>query len=232
METIQELFKGQFILSPEKIGEGLARCRAFVFDWDGVFNAGNKDAEGSSPFNEVDSMGTNLLRFNHYLRTGAAPLSAIISGETNKIAFQFAKRESFAALYCGFRNKTEALEHLCGQHSLRPEEVVFFFDDVLDLALAKSAGLRIMIGRSCNPYLTQYAVENGLVDYITANSGGSCGIREAAEMLMAASGRAGETFGHRIRYSEDYAAYLKARNSADTTLYLTKDAQIYSKDSL
>ena len=31
--------------------------RALVFDWDGVFNDGWKDAQGGSPFSEVDSMG-------------------------------------------------------------------------------------------------------------------------------------------------------------------------------
>ena len=37
----------------------LARTKAVLFDWDGVFNDGFKDAEGGSPFSEVGSMGVN-----------------------------------------------------------------------------------------------------------------------------------------------------------------------------
>ena len=57
-------FEGASGISPDR----LDKIKAFVFDWDGVFNNGAKDSEGASPFNEVDAMGTNLLRFNHHLR--------------------------------------------------------------------------------------------------------------------------------------------------------------------
>jgi 3-deoxy-D-manno-octulosonate 8-phosphate phosphatase (KDO 8-P phosphatase) len=37
----------------------LARTKAVLFDWDGVFNDGFKDAEGGSSFSEVGGMGVN-----------------------------------------------------------------------------------------------------------------------------------------------------------------------------
>src|SRR5690606_36743845 len=126
---IADHFKGQFIIAPELMREKLDQVKAFVFDWDGVFNNGMKDENGSSPFSEVDSMGTHMLRLNHYLRTGKPPLPAIITGEKNKAAFSLAEREHFNAVYYGIRRKAAALAHLCLTHHLAPGEVAYIFDD-------------------------------------------------------------------------------------------------------
>src|SRR5690606_10938202 len=93
LNKIIEQFKGQVQTTPELLREKLSGVKAFVFDWDGVFNDGMKDEKGSSRFSEVDSMGTNLLRFNHFLRSGELPITAIISGEKNQAAFTLAERE-------------------------------------------------------------------------------------------------------------------------------------------
>src|SRR5580704_1165232 len=92
-------FKGNFLEASFALAEKLAGVKAIVFDWDGVFNNGVKDENGSSSFSEVDAMGTNLFRFNHYMRTGKVPITAIISGESNKSSETLAKREHFDAVY-------------------------------------------------------------------------------------------------------------------------------------
>ena len=69
--------------------------KAFIFDWDGVFNNGQKNANSSSNFNETDSMGTNLLRYSYFLTNGVLPITAVISGEKNEAAFYFCERECF-----------------------------------------------------------------------------------------------------------------------------------------
>ncbi len=53
---------GSFVTPVEELIQKLDECRAVVFDWDGVFNAGRKGQASSSGFSEVDSMGTNMLR--------------------------------------------------------------------------------------------------------------------------------------------------------------------------
>ena len=45
--------------SEKELLRRLARTKAVLFDWDGVFNDGFKDAEGGSSFSEVGSMGVN-----------------------------------------------------------------------------------------------------------------------------------------------------------------------------
>ncbi|MBI1344538.1 MAG: phosphatase [Terrimonas sp.] len=205
-------FKGRFIASSGGIAEKLKNIKAFVFDWDGVFNEGRKDASGSSPFSEVDAMGTNLLRFNHYLRNQQNPFCAIISGERNESSFAFAEREHFHAVYFGVKHKINAIEHICSNAQLLPEDIAFIFDDVLDFSAAKAVGLRIMIGRQQTLLLSEYAHKNNLADYITAYSGGSHGLRETTELLMAVSGFYNETIDFRMQNSLEYKNYLQARN--------------------
>lgn len=217
---MQEIpFSGSFVTPREKLAAQLAGIKAFVFDWDGVFNDGKKDLGGSSVFSEVDAMGTNLLRFNHFLRHQQQPVCAVISGEKNEISFAFARREHFHGVYFGIKHKIQALDHFCRLHKLKASEIAFVFDDVLDFSVAEVTGIRIMIGRPSTALLQEFARKNGLVDYITASDGGAHGLRESAELLMALSGRYNETIDHRMRNSDWYQTYLSSRNEAETVLY-------------
>ena len=105
LKHITALFNGRFLTEPVAIQEKLFQAKAFVFDWDGVFNNGAKNENGSSPFSEVDSMGINMLRFNHYLQRQQNPLAAIITGEKNQAANMFAKREHFHSVYYNIKTK-------------------------------------------------------------------------------------------------------------------------------
>lgn len=226
---ITEKFKGQFVASPEELKLKLSKIKAFVFDWDGVFNNGQKNENATSFFSEVDAMGTNLLRFNYFQRLHKIPYTAIISGENNSAAYTLAKREHFQAIYYGIKYKALALQHLCMTHHIKPEEVAFVFDDVLDLSMAAKCGLRIMVQRACNPLLVDFAVENNMVDYITAGDGQSHAVREAAELLMGLSDIYKFTIRARLDYTEEYIAYLQNRNQATTVCYTAQAADIVEK---
>ncbi len=219
-------FKGEFITNAEALAAKLHRVKAFVFDWDGVFNGGWKDSEGSSAFNEIDAMGSNLLRFNHHLRNNKQAVAAIITGENNKAAIAFAKREHFNAVYCGIKYKAVALDHLCKAHGLADEEVAFFFDDVLDFSIAERVGLRVMIGRDCNPLMIDWARDKGNIDYLTHSDGVHYALREAFELLTGISGKYEETISERAQFTERYQRYLKERNEAETSFYTVKDSKI------
>lgn len=222
-QNVVELFKGQFLETPEKIAEKFAGIKAFVFDWDGVFNNGVKNENGSSTFNEIDAMGTNMLRFNYYMRSSQLPITAIITGENNIDAQKLALREHYDALYYGIKTKQEALKHLCKTHFLRPNEVVFFFDDILDLAVAELVGLRVMINRECNPLLLEYVKNNKLADYITSATSGNFPVREAIELFIGLTGMYNETIRERINNSELYKKYLMNRNLNNTAIYTNQN---------
>ncbi|HRO42444.1 MAG TPA: hypothetical protein PL009_06395 [Flavipsychrobacter sp.] len=223
---ISENFKGNFITEPLQLQQKLSKIKAYVFDWDGVFNNGQKDENGSSPFNEVDAMGTNLLRFNHYLRTGELPHFVIISGENNKAAHTLAKRESFHAVYSGIKYKPEALDHLCRTCSIKPDEIAFIFDDVLDFSVAARTGVRFMVQRACNPLLTDYVVAQNLADYLTGCDGNNNAVREVVELMMGINGKYKETIEERMNFTETYQRYLKLRNRSEARFYLSKEAKI------
>src|SRR5579871_3769722 len=201
---ITNLFKGKFLTDVPAFAEKFSAIKAFVFDWDGVFNNGIKNENGSSAFSEIDAMGTNLLRFNHYLRNDKTPIVAVISGEKNKAAFTLARREHFHAVYYKFVHKIAALDHLCNQHQLQYHEVAFIFDDVLDFSVAKICGLRLMISRECNPLLLKFVEENKLADYLTFADGGNHAVREIVELLTGISGKYDETISQRMQFSETY----------------------------
>jgi 3-deoxy-D-manno-octulosonate 8-phosphate phosphatase (KDO 8-P phosphatase) len=219
MNTEQEQtfsrFKGRFLTVPELFLQKLSAIRAFVFDWDGVFNNGFKDANGSSAFSEIDAMGTNLLRYNHYLCHSGVPAMAIISGERNTAAFTLARREHFDAVYYKVLHKADALEHFCKRKNLQFREVAFIFDDVLDFSVAELCGFRVLLSRACNPLMIEFAIRKGLVDYLTHSDGGHHAVREVSELITALSGRYEETISGRMQSGENYQHFLQMRNQPD-----------------
>jgi 3-deoxy-D-manno-octulosonate 8-phosphate phosphatase (KDO 8-P phosphatase) len=226
LDQIKSVFKGNFIIEPGLLRQKLSPIRAIVFDWDGVFNDGIKNENGSSSFSEVDAMGTNLLRFNHYLQVKNNLFVAIISGEKNPLAFSFARREHFNEVYYKVRHKAAAINHLCQFNHLQPEEIAFIFDDVLDFSAAKICGVRIMVGRDSNPLLADFAVNNNLVDYITFADGGQYAVRESAELIMALSGQYEQTIRQRMEFSDGYKHYWQMRNLVEPLFYTTDEAAI------
>lgn len=227
---ITDIFKGSFISSILEIRKRLSTIKAFVFDWDGVFNNGEKDAAGSSPFNEIDAMGTNMLRFNYYLTHQKNPITAIITGEQNTAAFTLAKRECFHKVYFKIKHKVQAMEHLCKTYQIQPQEVCFVFDDVLDFSAASVCGLRMMIQRNANPLLIEFAIEKGLVDYCTYNNGSTHAIREIAELLPAIAGNYEATIANRMQFSSTYVDYLAKRNAEKPSFYTINQSQIIEQE--
>ena len=226
LKNINSFFRGQFQTSPEELRNKLAAIKAYVFDWDGVFNDGAKNENGSSPYSEIDSMGTNLLRFNHYLITGKVPVFSILSGEKNRSCFTLANREHFDTVYFGVKHKAAAIEHLCERYDLRPSEIAFVFDDVLDLSAALLVGVRIMVPHPSTSMLIDYAVSQHMVDYTCFSGGKEGAVRECTELMMALRGRYNETIEQRVASSETYQQYLTLRQAIITS-FLTVDASLF-----
>jgi 3-deoxy-D-manno-octulosonate 8-phosphate phosphatase (KDO 8-P phosphatase) len=226
MSHITQLFTeigGQFITPEAELIEKLKHVKAFVFDWDGVFTDGGKDHLLQSRFNEVDSMGTNLLRFSYFLNHKTIPYTAIISGEKNSAAFTFVDRERFHASYSKFANKLDATKHFCAIHNLQPNEICFVFDDVLDLSLAEICGVRIYISRKSNPLLNEYVIRHFLADYVTGSSSGETAVREATELLIGLNANFNEVITERKNFSESYSNYLALRKATTPIYYTTQE---------
>jgi len=228
-KEIEKLFKGRFLTLSADIRAKLEKIKVYIFDWDGVFNNGQKDENNTSLFNEIDAMGINMLRFNHYKRKGAMPIFGIVTGERNSASHAFSEREHMDFVYYKIKHKSIALEHLCKKHNITPDEVLFVFDDVLDLDVAKKVGVRMMVSRPANPLLIKYAEEGKLMDYLTANDSNNHALREAIELLIGLTGKYDETLSDRIEYNDTYRKFITLRNSLLTEYYTVDGDNIITK---
>ena len=175
---------GQFISSAFTMRQKLQNIKAFIFDWDGVFNDGFKHSTTGSGFSEVDSAGLRLLRYAYYLvNQKNAPL-AIITGAENPSAKWLLEKQDGNALYQKAFDKNVALQHFCNKHGLKAHEIAFVYDDVIDLKITEKCGLSFCIGRLANPLFMNYVEEKSLADYITASQGNEHGVREVCELLV------------------------------------------------
>ena len=207
---------GRLLVTPGEVRARLAGVRAFLFDWDGVFNDGMKRAGVPSGFSEADAMGTNLLRFGWWLRDGQVPFTGILTGQDNPAATVLAEREHFQVVYRGFLDKLLALRDLETRFGIRPEQVCFLFDDVLDLGAADRCGLRVLVRNGASPLLAGWTERESLCDYSTGREGGSHAVRETAELLLGLTDRYDEVVRERSVHSQRYRSYLATRNETAT----------------
>ena len=217
---------GKLLIDSAELSSRLSGIRAFLFDWDGVFNNGEKNIEGHSVYSETDSMGINMMRFHYHLQKKVMPVCAVISGEHNRLSYKWAQRENLHAVYAGIKHKEVALDDICKTHHLQPEEVLFVYDDVLDLSLAAKAGLRFLVHHAGNPAFESFCKRHMLADYITQQEGGQHAVREISEVVMEYSGDYDLTIQHRMEYSQAYLDYLEARNKIKTPFLTFKDGII------
>jgi len=217
----------QFILPQEELIAKLKGVKALIFDWDGVFHSGYKSENQSSLFSEADSMGVNMLRFAYsLLNDGEIPYTAIITGENNKTAFYWAEREHLDDVFFKIKDKVEILNWLEENKGLKKEEVLFVFDDILDLSMAKECGVRYMINRDASIALHSYCKENKMCDLITANDGGNHAVRELCELTINLLGNWNTVVTERITFNNKYAPYIKKRQQIETNIYTLKNGEV------
>jgi 3-deoxy-D-manno-octulosonate 8-phosphate phosphatase (KDO 8-P phosphatase) len=211
------IIPGEVVSGEIALRDKLTQIKALLFDWDGIFNSGEKGQIPSS-FNEIDSMGTNMLRFGYYLYHGENPIAAIVTGERNETAIRWAEREHFHSVYMKVKHKADVLETLEMEQGIHPHEILFVFDDIHDLSLAKEAGCSFLVPNPGARMFEKYCRENRLCDYITKNSGGNNAIREISEVVLGMLGLYTKTVENRMTFSEVYKDYLEIRNLVKTVI--------------
>ena len=217
---------GRFLTPADDLRRKLDQCRAIVFDWDGVFNDGQKAPGAASGYSEADSMGTNMLRYGLWLRDGELPYTAIITGENNDGATELAEREHLAAIYSGIRRKQDVITHLCAENGLQPDQVACVFDDINDLAMAESCGLRLVVRRDASPLFSDFVEREKLCDYLSGTHGGDNAVREICELLLGLMNCYADVVRSRVVFDEAYANYFRTRQSVNTLAFMQEKAGI------
>lgn len=222
MNAVFEKFSlkgGQFLINDKLFLNKLEKVKLFIFDWDGVFTNGLKDADLQSQFNESDSVGLNLLRFSYYLIHQQHPYIAIISGEKNLSAFTLVKREFIHRHYFKIPHKIKAFEHICESLNLSAEETCFVFDDILDLSIAEKCGLRLFVQKPSAVLFNEYVIKNQLADYVSFSDGSSNAVREICELLMGCYNNFEDVLKERIQFTSKYQKYLEIKRAIQTENY-------------
>lgn len=229
MKDIEGIFVkhgGEFVLTPFEIQEKLKSIKAFIFDWDGVFNSGRKGKYSTSDFTEGDAMGINMLRFSFYLKVGFNPLMFIATGAQNPTAIEFTKRENFNAVFFSVLKKADVLPVLKQTFDLEPDQCAFIFDDILDLSLAQRCGLRFYVRKHSNPILNRYILNHRLCEYMTGNDGSSNAIREICELIISLHENYDDAIGNRAGFSPVYDAFNKSRKSIEPVFLIKQGDNI------
>ena len=158
-----------------------------------------------------------------FIKNGETPVTAIITGESNTTAQQFAKREHFDAVFYKAKDKTIALDYILKKHGLKAEEVLFCFDDILDLSMAKLVGVRYLINRTSNPAFAEYCKKNNLADYRSASSGDAHALREVTELSLSLLDLFETTTENRIAFSKSYTQFWDKRQKQETKFFTTNN---------
>ncbi len=227
LQAAFESVGGHFVVPAEELASAAENCRGVVFDWDGVFNAGRKGISTPSDFTEVDSMGTNMLRYGLWRKTGALPFAAIISGEDNRSAIRFAEREHFNGVYTGVRDKRHVIEHLCTANGLEPRQLICIFDDINDLGMAEMCGVRFMVRRNASPLLADYAMQRSICDYLTGSA--EYAVREVSELLLGLLASYTDVVRSRVAFDDVYQRYFQARQAVTTGTFVARDDAVIER---
>ena len=156
--------------------EKFKKIRAFAFDVDGVLTNGGilatMEGELLRVFDAKDAFGLRMAAMKGY------HLAAITGGRSLSIPKRLKvcgfKDED---IYLGSRIKMIDFEDFCKRHDLKPEEVMYFGDDIPDIPVLKACGCGV-----CPSDAVQEAKD--AADYISDRPGGKLCVRETLEMVI------------------------------------------------
>ncbi|MDH5764537.1 MAG: 3-deoxy-manno-octulosonate-8-phosphatase KdsC [Gammaproteobacteria bacterium] len=163
----------------QDILEKAANIKLVIFDIDGVLTDGSlfigDGGEEYKAFNSKDGHGLRMLQ------NGGIDI-AIITGRVSNVVEYRVKELGIKYVYQGKREKLPAFEELLEQVKLKPEEIAYVGDDVVDLPVMCRVGLAICV-QDGHPYVKKHA------HWITEHGGGRGAGRDVCELILEAHGK-------------------------------------------
>lgn len=158
--------------------EKLKKINMLMLDVDGVMTDGRiiMDSEGRElkNFNVRDGHGLVMIQ-RHGLQV------AILTGRTSSVVDHRARDLKITEVYQGALNKKEIFVNILAKNSLKPEEIAYIGDDIVDIPVLKMVGFAVAVADA-------HETVKKCVDHITVNRGGQGAVREVCEMLLIAQG--------------------------------------------
>jgi len=159
--------------------EKAKKIKLLLLDVDGVLTDGRiiYDNKGRDlkVFDVHDGLAIFLLR-----RMGIPTI--LISARGSATIHRRAKDMDVFKVIENAQPKSKAFLKILVDLKLKPAQVCFVGDDLVDLGIARSAGLAVAVKNAC-PEIKKYA------HYITKKTGGRGAVREIAELILKSQGR-------------------------------------------
>ena len=154
------------------------KIKLVIFDIDGVLTKGTlflgDGGEEYKAFHSKDGHGMRML-----IECGLQ--AAIITGRKSNVVEHRMQDLGIDIVFQGYRDKRPAFQQLLEQTGLKPEQIAYIGDDVVDLPVMTQVGMAIAVA-DAHPFVLQHA------DYVTEKPGGTGAAREAIETILEAQG--------------------------------------------
>lgn len=158
------------------IFERLKKIKMLIVDIDGVMTDGrviySVYGDELKFFDVQDGMGITLLN-------KARIKTVIITAKKSRIVKMRARDLKVTKAYQGYHNKLTPFKSLLFWYRIKPEEVCFIGDDLIDIPVLKRVGLAIAV-----PNAMEEVKKNA--HYVTLKWGGRGAVREVCDMILKA----------------------------------------------
>ena len=159
--------------------ERAKKIRLLLLDVDGVLTDGRivYDSQGrdSKFFDVHDGMGVYLL-----YKSGIP--TVLITAKGSRVLKPRARDMHVAEVFTDISPKSSLLDKIFKKYHVRPEEVCFVGDDLVDLCIMDKVGFAVAVFNACGE------IKN-LAHYITLKQGGRGAVREVAELILKSQGK-------------------------------------------
>lgn len=156
-----------------------AQIRLVIFDVDGVLTDGSlyfgNDGNEFKAFNIRDGHGMKMLQNN-------GVNIAVISGRSAVASERRLAELGIHHVYLGIRDKLKIFLELLDQLGIKPEQVAYVGDDVVDLPVMNRVGLAVAV-QDADSFVRRHA------HWQTESRGGRGAAREVCELILEAQGR-------------------------------------------
>lgn len=172
----------------QQVMKNAGQIRLLICDVDGVMSDGviyqGNNGEELKGFNVRDGYGIRCLL------TSEVEV-AIITGRSAKLLEDRCATLGITHLYQGQSDKLLAFRELLDKLSLRPEQVAYIGDDLIDWPVMAEVGLSVTVADG-HPALLPRA------DYVTRIAGGRGAVREICDLILIAQGKFDEAKGQSV----------------------------------
>jgi 3-deoxy-D-manno-octulosonate 8-phosphate phosphatase (KDO 8-P phosphatase) len=162
--------------------ERAKKVRLLLLDVDGVMTDGRLGFDGEGRefkfFFARDGIGIRLLQ-QAGVRVG------ILSGRRAKVVTLRAKELGISLVRQKIQDKSRALDEILAAEKLRPEQVCYMGDDLVDLPVLRRVGLAVAVADAATEV-------KSAAHLVTQTPGGRGAVREACETILKIQGKWGK----------------------------------------